>query len=119
MFFHHWLKISYLGAGSYAQVRKIKYKDIIAAVKIFKPGAKDFMKEVTHIYFGKLYCSNLKKKRKFKKIMELRKVDHPNIIKLIASGKWKDKYDTFNCMIIEYAEMGSLHHSNNNLSKNI
>lgn len=85
------IKISYLGAGSYAQVRKVWYKDKIAAVKIFKQykqGSKYFMKEVN----------------------ELRKVDHPNIIKLLSYGKWKDKNEECFCMIIEFADMGSLHH---------
>jgi serine/threonine protein kinase len=44
------------------------------------------------------------------KVNELKKVDHPNIIKLISYGKWRDKLDVFNCIIIEYADVGSLHH---------
>ena len=45
-----------------------------------------------------------------KKVNELKRISHPNIIKLIAFGEWRDKVDSFDCMIIELADLGSLHH---------
>lgn len=45
-----------------------------------------------------------------KKVNELRRAKHENIVKLIAFGKWQDKMDVFNCMVIELADVGSLHH---------
>ena len=41
---------------------------------------------------------------------QLKIISHDNIVKLIAFGKWQDKVDTFNCMVIELADVGSLHH---------
>ena len=42
--------------------------------------------------------------------MTLKKVNHDNIIKLIKAGKWSEKNDLINCMIIEFADAGSLYH---------
>ena len=83
--------MGYLGAGSFAHVRKAIYNNQIVALKIFdRQSAKesdDFFKEV----------------------LELSRSNHENIIKLFAYGLWRDKIDFFKCMVIEYAETGSLH----------
>jgi len=46
------------------------------------------------------------------KVNELKKLTHPHIVKLYAFGKWQEKVDIFNCMVIELADVGSLHHGN-------
>jgi mitogen-activated protein kinase kinase kinase 7 len=90
--------LGFLGSGSFAQVYKAIYKNKIVAVKQYsqknneKPGKSDM--------------------EYFHEVDELKKTSHENIIKLLAAGeyynseskKWKK------CIIIEYADMGSLHH---------
>ena len=41
---------------------------------------------------------------------QLKKLSHPNIVKFIAFGKWKESVDLFNCMVIEFADLGSMDH---------
>jgi serine/threonine protein kinase len=52
--------------------------------------------------------SNSSKIKFLKEVDEMRKTDHPNIIKLIDCCEWKDKYDNYSCMILELADFGSL-----------
>lgn len=84
-----------LGEGGFSTVRKARYvkgnSSQLVALKILKDNSKGskikFLKEVD----------------------EMRKADHPNIIKLIDCCVWKDKYNEYeNCMILELADVGSL-----------
>jgi serine/threonine protein kinase len=82
-----------IGTGTNAYVRKAMFNQQAVAVKIFKKSDarshRDFLKEVD----------------------ELTRLRHPNIIRLIAHGKWKENgQQRFNCMILELADVGSLHH---------
>ena len=86
--------LGFLGAGSFAQVRKARYNNQLVAVKILIPThdssiESDFAKEVN----------------------ELSRSNHENIIKILAYGYTRDKIkqDLSRCMIIEFADMGSLH----------
>lgn len=87
-------QLGHLGSGSNAFVKKAIYNGKLVAVKLFyKKGEnreEDYLREVS----------------------TLKKVSHDNIIKLIKSGKWSEKNDLFNCMIIEFADTGSLYHGN-------
>lgn len=86
----------FIGDGKFASVRKAKYiKDNISqdvALKIFK--------KYNRTDSSKIFS---------KEVHELRKTSHENIIKLIDTCKWSDKNEVFDCMIIELADMGSLH----------
>ncbi len=87
--------LAFLGAGSFAQVRKARYNNQIVAVKILMPTHDsnvhtEFMKEVN----------------------ELSRSNHENIIKILDYGLTRGHInkEPSRCMIIEFADMGSLHH---------
>lgn len=87
-------QIGYLGSGSYATVKKAIYKNQdVVAVKIFD-----------RIYDKKTESDYLQEAR------QLKAINHPNIVRLLDMGRWNDGKDTFNCMIIEFADLGTLHH---------
>ncbi|CAF0716795.1 unnamed protein product, partial [Brachionus calyciflorus] len=83
--------LSYLGSGTYAQVKKVEYNNQIVAAKIYE--TKDEMKT-------KEFKAELK---------SLKSLSHPNIIKVFASGTYNDSQASFNCLLIEFADMGSLY----------
>lgn len=85
-----------VGTGTYAiYVHKVKYKGRIAAAKVFNPhkDESNFMNEVSM----------------------LRELEHAHIIRMFTYGKHKDLYNIkYNCMIIEFADMGSLNQGKKN-----
>ena len=85
------IKQKELGRGISGEVKSAYYKNQLVAVKLFKNDSKsekDFLQEVK----------------------ELKSVSHENIIKIIAYGKWKQNSAESNCIVIELADVGSLHH---------
>jgi len=80
-----------LGSGSFARVKKAKYNNQLVAIKI-------------------LHCYNSSKSDFQKEVDELSRSNHENIIKFITSGQWKERNDLFYCLVVEFADTGSLHH---------
>lgn len=87
------INLGYLGSGSNARVQKALFNNQEVAVKIFNK-TNDAKSEAEYL----------------KEVNELKKLSHPHIVKLYAFGKWQEKVDVFNCMVIELADVGSLHH---------
>ena len=79
-----------MGRGSFARVIKAKYNNQLVAIKILygNNSSKSFQKEVD----------------------ELSRSNHENIIKFITSGQWKEGNNLSYCLVVEFADTGSLHH---------
>lgn len=82
--------IQNIGAGSFATVKKVRYKQQIVAAKIFDRPTKsndgEFQKEV----------------------QQLKRLNHDNIIKIIDYGKYKDRITIYYTILLEFADLGSL-----------
>ena len=80
-----------IGIGSFGVVKRAKYKGNDVAVKIFNIGVQnDFAKEANN----------------------LKRISHENIIKIIDYGDRSFNKANFDFIVMEYAEMGSLHKCN-------
>ncbi|RNA43839.1 hypothetical protein BpHYR1_026095 [Brachionus plicatilis] len=82
--------VCFLGSGTNAQVKKVEFNNKIRAAKIFYRDSR--------------------KDREFKsEVKILKQISHPNIIEIFAYGICIDHDLETNCIIMEYADFGSLH----------
>lgn len=87
-------KLDFIGAGTFATVKKARYKQQIVAAKIFDRVTKNIDNEFA------------------KEVQQLKRLNHENIIKIVDYGKFKDRNTLCFTILLEFADLGSLESCN-------